>query len=88
MTMRSSEEFGEPHFDMTAVDPMRLAYIKSIGEAEARALGAIPKGIKLPKDVRLFAIHAADGTRLAIMDNWAAAYGAALQNEFIPVSVH
>ena len=88
MTMRSTEEFGEPQFGMTTVDPMRLAYIKPIGVAEARALGAIPEGIKLPKDVTLYAIHAGDGTRLAIMDNWAAAYGAAVQNEFIPVSVH
>lgn len=88
MTIRSSDEFAETQFDVIGVNPMRLAYIKPIGVAEARALGAIPKGIKLPKNVRLFAIHAADGTRLAIMDNWAAAYGAALQNEFIPVSVH
>lgn len=86
--MRSSDEFSEAQFGVIGVDPRRLAYIKPIGVAEARALGAIPKGIKLPKDVRLFALHAADGTRLAIVDNWAAAYGAALQNEFIPVSVH
>ncbi len=88
MTMRSSGEFGETQFDVAGADAMRLAYIKPIDVAEARALGAIPKGIKLSKNVRLFALHAADGTRLAIMDNWAAAYGVALQNEFIPVSVH
>jgi hypothetical protein len=86
--MRSSDEFSQTQLDFAVVDSMRLAYIKPIGVAEARALGAIPKGIKLPKDITLYAVHAADGTRLAIMDNWAAAYGAALQNEFIPVSLH
>ena len=88
MTMRINEEFGEPEFDMTTLDPTRLAYIKPMEVAEARALGAIPASLKLPKGIKLYAIHAADGTRLAIMDNWAAAYGAALQNELYPVSVH
>ena len=67
---------------------IRLAYIKRIGIEEARALGAIPSDIKLPKGIKLYAIHAADGTPIAIMDNWESAYGAAVQNDFVPVSVH
>ena len=67
---------------------IRLAYIKRIGINEARALGAIPSDIRLPENVKLYAIHAADGTPIAIMDNWASAYGAAVQNDFVPVSVH
>lgn len=66
----------------------RLAYIKAIGVDEARALGAVPSDIKLPEGVKLYAIHAADGTPIAIMDTWAAAYGAAVQNDLIPLSVH
>jgi hypothetical protein len=88
MTMRSSHEIDETGFDLTMIDPARLAYIKPMGADEARALGVVPKGIKLPKGVTLYAIHAADGTRLAVMDNWAAAYGAAVQNELVPVSLH
>jgi len=67
---------------------IRLAYIKQVGLSEARALGAVPSDIKLPENVKLYAIHAADGTPIAIMDNWASAYGAAVQNDFVPVSVH
>jgi hypothetical protein len=88
MTMKSSDEFGDKRVDITLANAARLAYIKPMEVAEARALGIVPRGIKLPKDAILYAIHAADGTRLAVMDNRAAAYGAAVENELVPVSVH
>jgi hypothetical protein len=88
MTMDASNEFGGNRTDLTLIDAARLAYIKPMGAAEARALGIVPRGIKLPKDAILYAIHAADGTRLAVMDTRDAAYGAALENELVPVSVH
>lgn len=69
-------------------DGSRLAYIKPIGADEARALGMIPSDIKLPEGVTLFAIHNAEGMPLAIMDTWASAYGAAVQNNLTPLSVH
>ncbi len=88
MTMRSSDDFTETEFDVTPADPTRLAYIKPMGAAEARALGLIPSDIKVPEGIKFYAIYAADGTRLGVTDNWASAYGAAVQNEFVPVSVH
>lgn len=67
----------------------RLAYIKPINLEEARAMGlVVPSEIKLPTNVKLYALHAADGTTLGITDNWAAAYSAAVQNNFVPLSVH
>ena len=67
----------------------RLAYIKPIALDEARAMGlVIPSEIKLPDNVTLYALHAADGRTLGITDNWASAYSAAVQNNFVPVSVH
>jgi len=66
----------------------RLAYIRTIGADEARATGAIPPGIQLPEGIKLYVLNAADGTRMAVTDNWDAAYGAAVQNEFVPLSVH
>jgi hypothetical protein len=77
-------EFEAPVFEGT-----RLAYIKTIGLEEARALGlVIPSEIKLPQGVKLFALHAADGTTLGITDTWDSAYSAAVQNNFVPLSVH
>jgi hypothetical protein len=67
----------------------RLAYIKTIDLDEARAMGVIiPSEIKLPTGVKLYALHAADGTTLGITDTWASAYSAAVQNNFVPLSVH
>jgi hypothetical protein len=77
-------EINAPIFEGT-----RLAYIKSIDVDEARALGVvIPSEIRLPQGVKLFALHAADGTTLGITDTWASAYSAAVQNNFVPLSVH
>jgi hypothetical protein len=86
--MDTEATFEEVEVEAPTYEGVRLAYIKRIGLSEARALGIIPSDIKLPDGVKLYAIHAADGTPIAIMDNWASAYGAAVQNDFVPVSVH
>jgi hypothetical protein len=94
--MRQEEEFYDDD-DSTDADDLegpafegaRLAYIKPIDLDEAKAMGlVIPSEIKLPANVKLFALHAADGRTLGITDNWASAYSAAVQNNFVPVSVH
>ena len=78
------DEIQAPVFEGT-----RLAYIKTIDLDEARAMGVvIPSEIKLPRGVKLYALHAADGTTLGITDTWASAYSAAVQNNFVPLSVH
>jgi hypothetical protein len=78
------EEMDGPVFEGA-----RLAYIKSIGLDEAKAMGlVVPSEIRLPRNVKLYALHAADGTTLGITDNWASAYSAAVQNNFVPLSVH
>ena len=69
-------------------DEERFAYIKPTGSAEAHRLGLIPPGIELPPDGKIYVLHAADGSILGITDNYDSAAGAALQNEFTPVSLH
>ncbi len=68
--------------------PARFAYIKPTDVAEARRLGIMPEGIKVPEDLKLYVLHAVDGSVLGFTDSWNSAYGAALQNEFTPLSVH
>ena len=69
--------------------PARVVYIKAIDLDEARTLGAmVPSEINLVPGVKLYALYAADGIAIGITDNWATAYGAAVQNNFVPVSVH
>jgi hypothetical protein len=78
------DDINAPVFEGT-----RLAYIKTIDLDEARALGVIiPSEIRLPRGVKLYALHAADGTTLGITDTGASAYSAAVQNNFVPLSVH
>jgi hypothetical protein len=66
----------------------RVAYIKPTGSAEAHALGLIPPGIELPPGGKLFVVHAGDGRVLGFTEDYNTAYGAAVQNEFTPVSLH
>jgi len=92
-TVELLDEFDDDGDEMTIEAPVfegtRLAYIKTIDLDEARAMGVvIPSEIKLPPGVKLYALHAADGTTLGITDTWASAYTAAVQNNFVPLSVH
>jgi len=67
----------------------RLAYIKAIDLAEARTLGVeFPSEIELPVGVKLYALHAANGTTIGVSDSWSAAYNAAVENNLVPLSVH
>lgn len=66
----------------------RIAYIKATGSEEAHRLGLIPANVELPKGMKLYVVHAEDGTVLGYTDAYASAYGAAVQNELTPVSVH
>ena len=66
----------------------RIAYIKPTESAEAHRLGLIPPGIELPPGAKLFVLHASDGSVLGFTDDWNSAYGAAVQNEFLPMRVH
>ncbi len=69
-------------------DPARMAYIKPTPAQEAKRLGILPPGIKIPDDMKLYVLHASDGRVLGFTDAWESAYGAALQNELTPMSVH
>ena len=85
--MTNRKEFFEN--DDAAQHVARIAYIKPTGIAEARALGiTMPDGIQLPDDLKLYVLHAVDGSVLGFTDSWDTAYGAAIQNELTPLSVH
>jgi hypothetical protein len=68
--------------------PSRIAYIKPTAMDEAVRQGIISSDIKLPEGTKLYVLHAIDGSVLGFTDAWDSAYGAAVQNEFTPVSVH
>jgi hypothetical protein len=70
------------------LEKARIAYIKPTGSAEAQRLGLLPEDADLPNGTMLYVLHAFDGRVLGYTDAYDTAYGAALQNELTPVSVH
>lgn len=80
------DDMDERDFDR--FDPSRIAYIKPTLAEDARRQGILPEGIKLPPGMKLYVLHAVDGRVLGFTDDWDSAYGAAIQNDLTPVSVH
>lgn len=67
-----------------------LVYVRPVKADEV--LAGIPAeaaaGLQLQPDQTLFAVHGADGARLAVLSDRDSAYAAALAHELRPVSVH
>ncbi len=64
----------------------QVAYIKTLSNAEARRMFPAIKG--LPRGIDLYALHAADGTPIALTDSHQAAVGHAIEGELELASVH
>jgi len=74
----------EAKFDFSDADFGNMVYVRPVAVAE------------LPRDVRdhvtgeeaLYAVHSADGQRLALVKNREMAFVLARQNDLAPVNVH
>jgi len=64
----------------------RLAYVKSIRSEDVANL--FPQAPKIAPGLKLFALHAADGTPIMLTDTREAALANAWSQELEPVSVH
>jgi hypothetical protein len=73
-----------------ALGAPELVYIRPVPAKEI--LGSTPveavEGFEITPDQTLYAVHRADGARLAIMADRPSAVAAALAHEMAPVSVH
>ncbi len=67
-----------------------LVYVRPVKARDL--LGATPvetvQGIQLDPEQMLYAVHRADGARLAVLGDRESAVAAALAHELAPVSVH
>ena len=63
-----------------------IVYVREVlaGEIESE----IGEEMNLPAGTRLYAVHAANGQRMAVLDNRDAAFAGARQYDLEPVSVH
>ena len=64
----------------------QVAYIKQMTTAEAGKMFPAIQGI--PKGIALFALHAADGTPLALTDSMQAALSHAMDDELMVARLH
>jgi hypothetical protein len=64
----------------------KIAYIKSIRSEDVRSL--FPQAPQLAPGLKLFALHAADGTPIMVTDSREAALANASDHELETVSVH
>jgi hypothetical protein len=73
-----------------ALGAPNLVYVRAIKAAEIMADTPIEtiRGFDLRPEQTLYAVHRADGARLAVLGDRDAAIAAALAHELAPVSVH
>jgi hypothetical protein len=64
----------------------KIAYVKSIRSEDVHAL--YPQAPEMQPGLRLFALHAADGTPILVTDSREAAIANAMTHELETVSVH
>ena len=76
--------------DFAALGGPNLVYVREISGAEVIASSPVEaiQGFDLSPDQTLYAVHGADGARLAIVTDRDTAYAAARAHELTPVSVH
>lgn len=72
--------------EFAALGDGEIAYIKTLSPEEAEKSYPQLKG--LPEGITIFAVHAADGTPLALTDTHFAAIENAKEHNLEPVSVH
>lgn len=63
-----------------------VAYIKTLTSEEANEI--YPLDDTLPDGINIYALHAADGTPIALTDSMQAALGQAIDDELVVASVH
>ncbi|MFZ4808161.1 MAG: DUF1150 family protein [Hyphomicrobiaceae bacterium] len=64
----------------------QVAYIREMSSSEAKQMFPAIKG--LPRGINLFALHAADGTPIAITDTRSAAVEHASDDQLLVATVH
>lgn len=76
--------------DFAGLGAPDLVYVREISAADvlAETPAAETKGLMIDPDQTLYAVHSADGERLAVMLDRETAFAAAVAHELAPVSVH
>lgn len=63
-----------------------IVYVREVLAGDVA--GELGSEVDLPADTKLYAVHAANGVRMAVVDDRAAAFAGARQYDLEPQSVH
>jgi hypothetical protein len=74
--------------DFAGLGAPDLVYVRQVKAADVLADAGDAQGLEIDIDQTLYAVHSADGERLAIMLDRDTAFAAAVAHELAPVSVH
>lgn len=76
--------------DFAALGGTNLVYVREISGADVIASAPVDaiEGFEVEPDQTLYAVHGANGDRLAVVTDRETAYAAALAHELVAVSVH
>ena len=78
--------------DFAGLGAPDLVYVRKIRASDELADAAVTvtaaKGLSVDPEATLYAVHGADGERLAVMLDRETAFAAAVAHELEPVSVH
>ena len=76
--------------DFAALGAPSLVYVREVKAKEVLAGTPVEavKGFEIDPDQTLYAVHGADGSRLAVLTDKDSAFAAAMAHELVPVSVH
>jgi hypothetical protein len=76
--------------DFAALGAPNLVYVRPVKAKDvlAGAPAETAQNVQLDPDQTLYAVHRADGARLAVLTDRESAIAAALAHELAPVSVH
>ena len=84
--MNQKQNFVIDEIEFAHLGDGEIAYIKEMTTDEAEKL--FPSVTGLPQGVNLYALHAADGTPIALTDTRQAAIGHAMDGQLELASVH
>ncbi len=73
--------------DLAGLGEPNLVYVREVPASEILAESPMPD-LDVAPDAIWYAVHAADGARLAVLNDREAAFSAARQHDLKPVSVH
>ena len=84
---RSAAQAGAmSQLDLARLGGGHVAYIKTLTSDEAQRM--FPAVNELPSGINLYALHAADGTPIALTDTKQAALSHAMEGELLIASIH